>query len=193
MNYHLIERWVKPYYMQFFGGRFTRLDRVEEAAFLMTLRHDLSIIDETTVRDLIQQFGWREQLVGSYFAGFKLWNQCADIIGKKLIASEVTYAGAGHAFALACFSDHKSTRLLMEYLDYWLRKPECYYDQLDVLCALMWIDEQKGTTFAEHYIKPNGLWGVFTEDKYNWDIETGKKHLWHIMHYCQKNNLLEQT
>jgi hypothetical protein len=139
-----IAKWVAPYYMKILHGNYTSLKSLEQETFNRKVKEALPILNEIVVSRLLSG-GWREQITGSWFCGLKRWNQFAEPIGKALVASEVTYAGQSHCFALASFADDVSVKYLMEYLDTYLSKLDCYYDQNWAMPALIWIDT-KGNT-----------------------------------------------
>ena len=170
-------RWVAPFYLAGLLG-----SDVNE------FKAALAEVDPSVVDRLLSARGWRERIVGSWFAGLKGWTQFEDRIGELLLASEVTYAGAGHCFAMACFADDKSRQYLIEYLDIYLRQPEKEYDQLDAILALIWIDQKQGANNATQFLSPGGLWETFTADwNDTWDLDKFKMRFWRTMEYCQAN------
>jgi hypothetical protein len=117
-----------------------------------------------------------------------MWSKFAGLIGEALIASEGVYAGQGYCFALASFADDVSAKYLMDYLDTYLLKVDCYYDQDWAMPALIWIDEHRDTDHSSRYLTPGGLWERFAEDKgESWQLDYSKKRFWAIMKYCQEH------
>lgn len=170
-----IAKWVKPFYQK--GLMRSDITEVKAA---------LTEVDADIIERLLSTRGWRERLVGSWFVGLKKWSQFEDVVGELLLASEVTYAGCGHAFALACLADEVSRRYLVDYLEKYLRCPELFYDQQCAMCALMWIDEQNGTNYAAPFLVPGGLWETFTVGKNEaWHLERYRVYFWKLMSYCQ--------
>lgn len=50
-------------------------------------------------------------------------------LGELLSGSELTYAGQGYCFALARLGTAKDAELLVAYLERWLPRVDCRYDQ----------------------------------------------------------------
>jgi hypothetical protein len=183
-----ILEWVKPYYMQILRGNFVHTEGPKREDFQQRVKHALSTIDAPVIERLLTADGWREQITGSWFCGLKGWKHFEDQIGEALIASEVAFAGQGFCFALACFSDDKSARYLMQYLDTYLPQTDRYYDQSWAMPALMWIDAQRATEYSVRYLVAGGLWETFTANKIAssdaWKLDVCKRHFWEVMEYC---------
>ena len=172
-----LEKWVQPFYLKGLMG-----------SDVAALRGALNEVEPAIVEQLLAAENWREQIVGSYFAGLRGWNQFEETIGQMLLASQLCYAGEGHCFALARFADDASRGHLIAYLDHYLRQPDLFYDQHGALPALLWIDERHGTQYAAPYLAPGGLWETFTADKNDaWRFEGCRERFWRIIHYCQES------
>jgi hypothetical protein len=184
-----IAKWVNPYYAPILHGNYCFLLKHEQqTSFNLSVKKGLEAIDEKIATQLLSG-GWREQITGSWFCGLKGWSQFADIIGTKLVASTMTYAGQGHSFALACFANDKSVKYLTEYLDTYLPQTKLVYDQDWVLPALMWVDAQKGTKHATRFTGSRGLWEKYVADKKSdvWQLDYRKEKFWSLMSYCQEH------
>lgn len=187
-----IERWVVPFYLNILHGNYAThvLNEDEKRIFHQQVEAALAEITPQLTSILISGH-WRESITGSWFAGLKNYTECQIQIAKLLLASKTCYAGQSHAFAMACFANKTSVIALRKYLDRYLRRKNCYYDQDWAMPALMWIDKINSTDYASEYLKKGGLWDSFVKDKKEepdvWTIESCKSHFWDVMNYCAKN------
>ena len=154
-----IEKWVMNFYM-------VSINNLDDESFKSFVNASKEITPEV-VRQLLGDFDWRPRIVGAYFAAIKNYSELRDIIGVHLLKSEVCYAGAGYALALAIFGDDKSKDYLSLYLDYYLKRKDLWFDQGDALAALSVSDSNQ----AE---KRLGEWGEFVADKSYWNLENKK-------------------
>jgi len=196
MNDFIVE-WVLPYYLKILHGNYVYLKSSEQEAFNQEVKKALSTLNEAAVNRLLSAAGWREQITGSWFCGLKGWNQFADQIGKALVASQVGFAGQGYCFALACFTDETSVGYLTQYLDIYLPRIDCYYDQDWAMPALIWIDRQKNTNHSSRYLVSEGLWEKFVEDKLKgsdvWRLENIENRFWRVMEYCRVHFIMAKA
>jgi hypothetical protein len=114
---------------------------------------------------LLQPREWRQRLTGAWLAGLTRRTQFQDQIGSLLIESLTCFSGQGYCFALAAFENEKSAVLLQAYLDKWLPKLECDFDQDWAMPALAWVDRRRGTEFSKKYLQPGGLWEQFSAEQ----------------------------
>ena len=186
----LITEWVAPFYLSILHGNYATsiLSDEDRMKFDHSVQEALDRITPEIASNLIAGY-WRESITGSWFAGLKRFKPCRDLIGKRLLASEACYAGQSHAFAMACFADPESTTFLERYLDEYLRRIDCYYDQGWAMPALMWIDELNGSDRSHRFLVKDGLWDTFTSDKVQvtdaWTLAVCKKGFWRSMNYCR--------
>lgn len=68
-----------------------------------------------------------------------------DIIGTHLLKSEVCYAGDLYAVILAYYNQPETIAYLNRYLEYYLQKPELYFDQEAVLETIAYLDTVNNT------------------------------------------------
>ena len=174
------------------GNYATRiLNDAERATFNAAVRKALDTVTADQLASLIRS-AWRESITGSWFAGIGGFIQCRDQIGARLLASETCFAGQAHAFAMACFADDASATFLEDYLDHFLRRPDCCYDQDWAMPALMWIDQETGTNRSARFLAEGGLWESFTADKTGdgdaWTIESCRSHFWDCMDYSRSTS-----
>lgn len=147
-----IGKWV----MAFYRISLAELDDQTFAAFVQAAKE----VTPAVVKQLLGDFDWRARLTGAYFAAIKGYVEFTDIIGVHLLQSEVCYAGAGYALAFALFQSERAQDYLKAYLDYYLKQPDLWYDQADVLAALHLLDPAQAATYSaswQAYIvnKPN--------------------------------------
>jgi hypothetical protein len=152
-----IEKWVMEYYMVSIAG----LNDQAFATFVQAAKD----ITPDVVRQLLGDFNWRLRIVGAYFASIKGYEEFTDIIGMHLLQSEVCYAGAGYALAFALFRSELAQDYLKAYLDYYLKRPDLWYDQADVLAALHLVDPAVAKTYT-------ASWQSYITDKPNHRLES---------------------
>ncbi len=193
MDLIFLKRWVTPFYLRILHGNYvTRIVVDEEREqFNSEVRRALKKITPEIAAKLVGGH-WREAITGSWFTGLKHYTELREQIGDLLLASKTCYAGQSHAFAMACFADDASVSYLKNYLDIYLRRPDCWYDQDWAMPALMWIDHLNSTDHASEYLVPDGLWQYFTSNKVTpgsdaWTIELCKQHFWRTMEYCRRH------
>jgi hypothetical protein len=75
-----------------------------------------------------------------------------------LLESELVYAGQGYCFALARFAEDSDATTLTAYLERYLPRLDCHYDQHYAVGALLHLDEQRGTDHAARFLGAGGLW-----------------------------------
>jgi hypothetical protein len=151
-----IDKWVMKFYMV----SIARLDDQTFAAFVEAARE----VTPDIVRQLLGDFDWRPRIVGAYFAAIKGYEELMDIIGVHLLQSEVCYAGAGYALAFAMFQSERAQDYLKAYLEYYLKRPDLWYDQADVLAALHPIAPVEAANYTTS-------WESYTVDKPNHKLE----------------------
>ncbi|WP_052732211.1 DUF6000 family protein [Hymenobacter terrenus] len=156
LSEELIEKWVMDFYM-------VSINNLDNESFKLFVDASKEITPEI-VRQLLGDFDWRPRIVGAYFAAIKNYSELRDIIGVHLLKSEVCYAGAGYALALAVFGDDKSKDYLNLYLTYYLERKDLWFDQGDALAALYKIDPSQAAICS-------AKWHEFVADKPNWNLE----------------------
>lgn len=126
-------------------------------------------IDDSLIGRMLATCNWRPRLTAAYFAAITCRVTFCTQIGRLLLRSDLCYAGRGYALALARFNSQESVNFLTKYLDHYLRRPDLFYDQGDVLGALVYTDHINGTSLHEPYLD---LWAEFAADKPNWNLES---------------------
>lgn len=153
-----------PRYMSLLGGGFVRLPAEERAEFLRHLGRDARQITDTGL-DFLLQPNWRPRLVAGWMIGMDRRAQFRERLGELLLASELTYACEGYCIALAMLGTSEDAALLVAYLDHYLRKRECRYDQDWALGALLHLDDGLGSNHAADFLRPGGLWEYWADER----------------------------
>lgn len=138
------EEWVIPFYFELNN---------QSDEWIKKMIQLKPLISEDVILQNLGDFDWRTRSTGSYFAGIKNALQFQEIIGIHLLKSEVCYAGSEYAIALALFNTERSVYYLNLYLEYYLTKPELYFDQCSVITAFKYLDEINSTNHVEKHLK----------------------------------------
>jgi hypothetical protein len=157
-----IEKWVMNFYM-------ISINNLDEESFKLFADASKTVTPEIA-KQLLGDFDWRPRIVGAYFAAIKNYTELIDIIGVHLLKSEVCYAGAGYAIALAVFRNNKAKDYLSLYLDYYLKRKDLWFDQGDVLAALYIVD----STQAEKHLSD---WKKFVANKPYWKLDSNRERM----------------
>ena len=151
-------------YLDLLHGNFVRLPAEERAKFLQALGLDSRSVTDAQLEFMLQP-NWRSRITAAWMIGLDRREQFRERIGDLLLASELTYAGQGYCIALALLGTTDDASLLTTYLDHYLRRPECRYDQEWALGALLHLDGALGTTHAAGFLEPDGLWSQWATDR----------------------------
>lgn len=154
LSKEFIDQWVLPFYMEM---RHTSGSWIED----MKLLKD-EITEEVTLA-LLGDFNWRTRTVGAYLSAIKNYENQIDIIGVHLLKSELCYAGDLYALVFAFYNNQKTIDYLNQYLDYYLQKPQLYFDQERVMEILVYIDGINGTN---NYSKHLTQWEKMLQDRH---------------------------
>ncbi|MDN5479807.1 MAG: DUF6000 family protein [Chryseobacterium sp.] len=142
LSKEFIDQWVLPFYMEM---RHTSGSWIEDMKQLKD-----EITEEVTLA-LLGDFNWRTRTVGAYLSTIKNYENQIDIIGVHLLKSELCYAGDLYALVFAFYNNQKTIDYLNQYLDYYLQKPQLYFDQERVMEALVYLDGINGTNnYSKH-------------------------------------------
>lgn len=120
-------------------------------------------------------FNWRTRSTGSYFAGIKKAVHLEKMIGTHLLKSEVCYAGREYTKTLASFNTEYAVHCFNLYLEYYLTKPELYYDQDAVITALKYLDDINKTNHTEKHLRNWENFIVWRNEKQTIDLNDLKK------------------
>jgi hypothetical protein len=145
-----IKKWAVPYYLE--------IASYSDKKWIDSIKEIKSEIAKDTTLLLLGDFNWRTRLVGSYFTAVKDYIDLVDIIGTHLLKSEVCCVGHIYALTLTFFNNERTIHYLNTYLDYYLTKPELYFEQKFVMEALLYLDKvNKTDNFSNHIVKYNSL------------------------------------
>lgn len=154
-----IDKWVIPFYMHI-----AQTDN-EWINKLTTIKSDITT-------DVIQQnlgdFNWRTRQTGAFFSAITNQAQFIDVIGIHFLKSEVCYAGRVYCKVLASFNTSRCIEYLNLYLDYYLTKPDLWFDQRQAMEAVLYLDKINKTNHFEKHIDN---WNEFIKNKPYWDKE----------------------
>ncbi|QFZ71880.1 hypothetical protein GFH48_00010 [Streptomyces fagopyri] len=151
-------------YLDLLHGNFRRLPAEERTRFLQALGLDSRSVTDAELEFMLQP-NWRSRITAAWMIGLDRREQFREPIGELLLASELTYAGQGYCIALALLGTPADAALLSAYLDRYLRRPECRYDQEWALGALLHLDHALDTEHAAGFLKPEGLWDRWVNDR----------------------------
>ncbi|MEU1369126.1 DUF6000 family protein [Streptomyces sp. NPDC005803] len=167
-----INRYVKPTtqgharYLHLLHANFRREDESERTAFLRALSAAARKITDEELEILLES-EWRSRLTAAWLIGFDRREHFRDILGDALLASQLCFSGQGYCFALARFGTHEDAQHLTAYLDYYLQRPDCQYDQHWAISALLHIDSRTGREDAASFLAPGGLWHQWNEAQFS--------------------------
>lgn len=155
-----IRKWVIPYYME--------IASYGNDEWINSIKNIKQEITKDISLSLLGDFNWRTRLVGSYFAAVKDHTDLIDIIGTHFLKSEVCCVGHIYALTLAFFNNEKSIYYLNTYLDYYLTKPNLYFDQEYAMEALLYLDKINGTKLISKHIN---TWKSLQKAKKTLEVE----------------------
>jgi len=92
--------FVRPFYLGLLHGNFTRGDELEGSDFRHALSKAANAISNEQIEKLLTDPEWRGRLCAAWFAGLSKQRKFIPIIGERLLASEMVYAGQGYCVAL---------------------------------------------------------------------------------------------
>lgn len=146
-----------PRHLKLLHGNFLGMgpDRDRFVADLVT---DARTADDADLTEALSG-DWRRRLMAAWLIGVDRREPFRAELTRLLLASELTYAGQGYAFALARLGDADA---LAAYLDRYLAGRR-QYDQPWVLGALSLVDGQR----AAGYLVPGGLWDRWNQGRFD--------------------------
>ncbi|MFF2628574.1 DUF6000 family protein [Kitasatospora griseola] len=167
----VISRYVTPAtrgvarHLHLLRGNFAGDAADERTPFVESLRTAAREITDEELGILLRS-EWRSRLTAAWLIGVDRRDRFRDALGELLSASEVCFSGQGYCFALARLGTDEDARYLAAYLDQYLRRPDCPYDQHWAISALLHIDGRTGSGHAERFLVPGGLWDQWNEAQY---------------------------
>ncbi|MFN1217404.1 DUF6000 family protein [Chryseobacterium kwangjuense] len=142
LSKEFIDQWVLPFYMEI---------RHTSGSWIENIKELKDEITEEVTAALLGDFNWRTRTVGAYLSAVKNYKHQIDIIGVHFLKSEVCYAGDLYALVFAFYNNDKTINYLNQYLDYYLQKPQLYFDQESVMETLVYLDSINETNnFEKH-------------------------------------------
>ncbi|WDE10641.1 DUF6000 family protein [Thalassomonas haliotis] len=130
-------------------------------------------IDINFISKLLGDFNWRSRSVGAYFTALEDFKEMEVNIGNLLLRSDVCYAGRSYCLALASFSTPLAIDFLNQYLEYYLKKPDLWFDQNSAMSALAYIGESTGEDLVIPHL---ATWENFIKNKPNWELTSSISH-----------------
>ncbi len=168
LNQEFIDKWVIPFY--------TNIRKTDSEWVKKLLAIKCEINDDIILKTL-GDFNWRTRQTGAFFSAITNKSQFIDIIGTHLLKSEVSFAGRIYCYVLASFNTIKCVDYLNLYLEYYLTKPNLWFNQREAMEANLYLDSLNQTCYFENHLNN---WSQFIINKPDWDkeIKTGKLEEW---------------
>jgi hypothetical protein len=148
---------VRPGRYWALGGRVLALSGTERAEFGLALGRDAWQITDRELSTLLDS-EWRSRITAAWLIGLDRRTQFRARLGELLLNSELVYAGQGYCLALARFGTAADAAILSSYLDKYLPRADCFYDQHWAIGALLHLDSRLGSSRASRFLEPGGPW-----------------------------------
>lgn len=166
LSQEFIDKWTIPYYME--------IGRRNDEEWVNKLRGIRAEITSEIIESSLGDFNWRTMQTGAYFAAITNRKEYIEAIGTHLLKSEVTYAGNIYCIVLSYFNTSLCIDYLNDYLEYYLDKPDLWFDQRDAMQAIAYLDKINNTNHLEHHWDN---WLKFISNKPYWEEEITTEHL----------------
>ncbi|MCX5097206.1 DUF6000 family protein [Streptomyces sp. NBC_00365] len=166
-----IDRYVKSAtqevgrYLHLLHANFARDEESERTPFLRSLSAAAQEITDEELEILLES-EWRSRLTAAWLIGFDRREHFRDILGDLLLAGQFCFSGQGYRFALARFGTDEDALHLTAYLDRYLQRPDCQYDQHWAISALLHVDSRTGSEHAARILVSGGLWDQWNEAQF---------------------------
>jgi len=154
-----IDKWVIPFYMHI-GDT--------DIKWVNKLTSIKSEITADIIKKNLGDFNWRTRQTGAFFSAITNQTQFIDVMGTHLLKSEVCYAGGTYCQVFASFNLPKCVDYLNLYLDYYLTKPDLWFDQRNAMEAILYLDNLNST---KHFDRHISNWTEFIKNKPHWNKE----------------------
>ncbi len=145
-------------YLKLLGAQFTDLPPERRTRFVADLCRDARAIADADLAAMLDLPDWRPRMTAGWLIAVDRRTAFRDRLAELLLASSVVYAGKGYAYALMRFGQPEDAEILAAYLDHYLPRLDCHYDQPFVMSALLHLDDRLGTTAATRFLTPDGPW-----------------------------------
>lgn len=173
LSNEFIHKWVVPYYMNIGDSSQEWIDK------LLAVKHEIT---DDVIEKCLGNLDWRTRQTGAFFAAITNKAEFIDIVGTHLLKSEVCYAGKVYCEVLASFNLPEGVEYLNQYLDYYLKRPELYFDQREAMEAILYLDGKNGTN---HFGMHTNNWRNFIKDKPYWPEEINTASLEKQLHLIE--------
>lgn len=160
LSQQFIDEWTIPYYMEI-GQR-------RDEDWISKLKGIKSKITPEIIENSLGDFNWRTRQTGAYLAAITNRDEYIEIIGTHLLKSEVSYAGGIYCLVLSYFNTSHSVDYLNAYLEYYLDKPDLWFDQREAMQAIAYLDKINNTNNLESHWDN---WLTFINNKPYWEKE----------------------
>jgi hypothetical protein len=154
-----LKKWISPFYLQLHHYDQKLIDS------FVAVKNDIT---DDIISKALGDFNWRSRQTGAYFAAIKDKQNFIDIIGVHLLKSEVTFACKIYFVVFASFNTKKCIDYIETYLNYYLNKPDLFFDQREALEAIIYLDKVNETNLFSKY---QDMWTKFLENKPYWKKE----------------------
>ncbi len=159
----ILQRFVIPFYHYLPDNTVAVVDPLQGIVLDLTPQ---------LIQTLLAHFNWRSRLTGAIFAALCNTVEFQGDIGHLLLRSEVCYAASGYCVALARFNTPLTVQYLRTYLDYYLQRPDLWFDQADAMAALAYLDTVNRTSYSSAF---QPLWNTFVGDKPTWNLDHSQR------------------
>lgn len=160
LSRQFIEEWVAPYYLEV-GQTFDK----EGINHLVNIK---AKITSEIIKLNLGDSNWRSRQTGAYFAAITNSDDFVDVIGTHLLKSEVPYASRIYCLTLSHFNTATCVNYINNYLEYYLDKPDLWFDQRDAMQAIVYLDKINSTNHvAQHWEN----WLKYIRNKPHWEKE----------------------
>lgn len=144
-------------YLELLHGNVMRLRGADRARFMHALGGDARHITDGELGMLLDS-EWRARLTAAWLIGLDRRTHFRGRLGEALLDSQHVYAGQGYCLALARFETTADADLLCAYLNRYLPRADCDYDQDWAIGALLHLDERLTENRAARFLAPGGPW-----------------------------------
>ncbi|CCA60365.1 MULTISPECIES: DUF6000 family protein [Streptomyces] len=156
--------WGRPRYLEIDSALYARPEGPGRRRFVRRVLRDAAAVTDAEL-DALLNYEWRSRLTAAWLIGVDRRASYRERIGTLLLDSEVCFAGVGYCFALARLGTRADAELLVAYLDRYLARPELDYDQAAALGALLRLDAELGTAYADRIDAPDGPWDTWVGEQ----------------------------
>jgi hypothetical protein len=165
-NEKVLAQFVEPFYLSILHGNCLEFEEPKRAEFLSGFHMAAKRINHENVKRLLHAGEWRSGLVASWYVANRRWKDFVPEMVELLLASNVTFLGQGLAVSLASLATPECADGLEQYLDVWLSRTDCAYDQPWVMASLRECDRRRGEQRAARFEGRDGTYRRWTNEVY---------------------------